>query len=598
MRERTNLGKKVGYGLAIVALLFVLSTLGAPATVDAPGGTLAQLRTKNQLSQSQLGEIDPASETIKLATLGLRGLATQILWDRATHFKKVEDWTNLTATLEQLAKLQPNFITFWKYQSWNLSYNVSVEFDDYHDRYYWVRRGIQFLEQGNEYNRDNPVLEWELGWVLGQKIGRADEKVQYRRLFKADDEYHPEDRPPAKRDNWVVSKDAYLDGIVSIDEKGKDLGKKSPSIFYSSPAKSQMNYSEAIEEEGLFESAVAAWKVAGDEWREFGNVPIQHTQGPILKFNDEEYLTEQVEELTNRLYDMSPGVEARLAEESLASLTPAQIAAFEADPATLDDAQSELRFQANEAVRVTPQRLAEKIAEELPEKAREARELASDIQNTEKRRRFTRNYKDTTNYDYWALRCAFEQTKAAVTARSLIFRARRLFLENGDPVGAKGLYEEAFDRWAEVFEEFPDLKDGEGTTGDDVMVFVYEYNEVLEQLDEQIPDDFPLWEIIETFDVDQVFTEALRNRELERRRLEATDATETEEPASKSESETEPTAGDPPSDAEEPEAAAAEEPPKAEAPAEESAEAKATEAEAVEEASAESAVESAASDAS
>ncbi len=101
-----------------------------------------------------LGEVDPASETIKLATLGLRGVAVNLLWEKANYYKKVEDWTNLTATLEQLAKLQPNFITFWKFQAWNLTYNVSVEFDDYHDRYYYVRRGIQFLRKASTTTLD------------------------------------------------------------------------------------------------------------------------------------------------------------------------------------------------------------------------------------------------------------------------------------------------------------------------------------------------------------------------------------------------------------------------------------------------------------
>ena len=114
-------------------------------------------------------------------------MAVNLLWEKANYYKKVEDWTNLTATLEQLAKLQPNFITFWKFQAWNLTYNVSVEFDDYHDRYYYVRRGIQFLQEGEHYNTDNPQLLWDLGWFVGQKIGRADEYVQYRKLFKADD---------------------------------------------------------------------------------------------------------------------------------------------------------------------------------------------------------------------------------------------------------------------------------------------------------------------------------------------------------------------------------------------------------------------------
>lgn len=573
MRESSNLGRKVGYGLAIIALLFVLSSLGAPATVDSKGGKLAQLRTESGLSQSDLGEIDPASETIKLATLGLRGLAVQILWERATHYKKVEDWTNLTATLEQLAKLQPNFVTFWKYQSWNLSYNVSVEFDDYHDRYYWVRRGIQFLEQGTNYNRDNPVLEWELGWMLGQKIGRADEKVQYRRLFKADDEYHPEDRPPAQRDNWLVSKTAYLDAIESVDEKGADLGKKSPSIFYSSPAKSQMNYAEAIEEEGLFEAAVAAWKTADEEWREFGNVPIQHTQGPVLKFNDEEYLAEQVEEMTEQLGEMFKGAEELVLADVRAAFTDAQRAAIDTPREDRTEEQISLAYEAERELDITPQRIADKIAEVSPEKEREAKELAADIVRTERSRRFTRNYKDTTNYDYWALRCAFEQTKAAQTARTLIFRARRLFKEEANPVEAKELYEESFERWAEVFEEFPDLQDGDGTTGDDVMYFIYEYKDVLEQLDEEVPDDFPLWGIIEDFDVDQKFELQVR----ERLARQATEQPTTEQPSeakSESDAEPEPTPGavEPATEKATDEEAATEEPAQPESPGDSTAE--------------------------
>ncbi len=121
--------------------------------------------TSINLAQVNLGEVDPASETIKLATLGLRGVAVNLLWEKANYYKKIEDWTNLTATLEQLAKLQPNFITFWKFQAWNLTYNVSVEFDDYHDRYYYVRRGIQFLQEGEHYNVRQSATALGLGLV-------------------------------------------------------------------------------------------------------------------------------------------------------------------------------------------------------------------------------------------------------------------------------------------------------------------------------------------------------------------------------------------------------------------------------------------------
>jgi hypothetical protein len=533
MNRRSSFFRKVTYGVIIAMLLFPLSILSAPATVDSKGGKLAQLRAENGLSQAGLGEIDPASETIKLATLGLRGLAVQFLWNNANHYKKVEDWTNLTATLEQLAKLQPNFVTFWKYQSWNLSYNVSVEFDDYHDRYYWVRRGIQFLEQGLGYNRDNPHLEWEHGWVLGQKVGRADEKVQYRRLFKADDEYHPADRPPADRDNWLVSKKAYLEAVRSVDERGKSLDKKSPAIFYSSAPKSQMNYAEAIEDEGLFDTAVAAWKIAQQDWREFGNRPIEHSTGKILVFNDQEFVNKEVERLTAQLEGIVGGLREKVEAEAREKLTLEQKAALEIPPAEQDEKQSQLYYEAQSALEVTPEKLAAKAAELEPSKAREAREVAAELMEKETLARFIRNYKDTTNFDYWALRTEFEQSTAAVSARTLLYRARRLFLEEGDTVQAKELYEEAFARWADVFKEFPALTNQDGTTGDDVMVFIYEYQDVLEQLDEDIPEDFPLWDIIEKFDSEQKLQIPLREH-LQRVRASGgatDDATAAEEPA-------------------------------------------------------------------
>jgi hypothetical protein len=191
-------------------------------------------------------------------------------------------------------------------------------------------------------------------------------------------------------------------------------------------------------------------------------------------------------------------------------MTDAQKAALEIPAADRKEAEQTLAYEAEELLRVTPEKLAKKAAEMAPDKAREAKEIAAELMEKDLLARYINNYKGTTNYDYWALRCEFEQSRAAVAARSLVYRARRLFKEEADPVGAKKLYEEAFDRWAEVLTEFPKLKDGDGTTGDDVMVFIVEYKDVLEQLDEQLADDFPLWDIIEAFDSEQKFEVELR----------------------------------------------------------------------------------------
>jgi hypothetical protein len=118
---------------------------------------LAQLRTQYNLGQSDLGEIDPASEAMKLATMGLRPVAVITLWEKANEYKMKEDWDNLSATLNQIIKLQPNFITVWEFQSHNLAYNVSVEFDDYRQRYHWVKRGISFLDRRNPLQPRKPA---------------------------------------------------------------------------------------------------------------------------------------------------------------------------------------------------------------------------------------------------------------------------------------------------------------------------------------------------------------------------------------------------------------------------------------------------------
>ena len=110
---------------------------------------------------------------MRFATLGLKNIAVTLLWDRANHYKKVEDWANLSATLEQMTKLQPNFYSVWDFQAHNLSYNISVEFDDYRDRYAWVMKGIEFLRQGISYNTREPRLLGRMGWFIGQKISQA-----------------------------------------------------------------------------------------------------------------------------------------------------------------------------------------------------------------------------------------------------------------------------------------------------------------------------------------------------------------------------------------------------------------------------------------
>ncbi len=511
MTERSSFYHKLTYLAGIVVLAFPIVWLSVPATSGRAGGKLAQLRTNYKLAQFDLGKVDPASETIKFATLGLRGVAVNLLWEKANYYKKTEDWTNLTATLEQLAKLQPNFITFWKFQAWNLTYNVSVEFDDYHDRYYYVRRGIEFLQEGVTFNAGNPQLLWDMGWFIGQKIGRADEHVQYRRLFKNDTEFHPADRTPDDRDNWLVGKEWYLKAIDSVDNQGHSLGRKSPRDFYSSPAKSQMNYAEAIEDDGFFEKARRAWMKSAEEWRQFGNVFIEHSTGVRLQLGSQKRLEKEVADLRAKLESMAPGTRAKLVEEKRAALTPEERAILDLPKDKLTIEQSEKRYPLEPKVAVTDREVGERVAKEHPDQKNQALQLTSDIERQDRQLQFTISYKRDANYDYWQTRADFEQTANALEARKLMYDGRAAF-RKADLPSAKKLYEDGFAKWRAVINEFPSIMDDEATTGSDLIDFIKRYRQVLDQLDEKIADDFPLWDVIEKFDKESDFTTEIKER--------------------------------------------------------------------------------------
>ena len=322
MTPQRTFARKVAYVVAIGLLLIPLFLLARPTSTGRPGGKLSQLRETQGLSEAQIGEIDPTSEAMKLSTFGMRGVATAILWHKSMEYQKKKDWTGLAATLNQIIRLEPHFISVWKFQSWNMAYNVSAEFDDYRERYRWVIKGIEFLIQGVGYNDRNPVLYAQVGWDTAQKIGTADEKVQFRKLFKADDEFHNKYHTPSyeERDNWLVGKSWYVKAEKLVSE-GESIGKMGENIFYARRPKCQMEFAKNIESDGQYfgEKAGENWALSHREWtEEFGAMPIRTTfrddNDEIIKIvlNDYDELTAELKILTQELEDMQEGLREKL----------------------------------------------------------------------------------------------------------------------------------------------------------------------------------------------------------------------------------------------------------------------------------------------
>ncbi len=501
MSQDLSFWRKVVYIGVIVLLLFPLFWIGQPATRTSAGGVLARLRADNDLSQAELGEIDPAGESMKLATLGLRNVAANLLWEKSFEYKKKEDWDGLSATLNQITKLQPNFITVWEHQAHNLSYNVSVEFDDYRMRYHWVKKGIDFLVEGIHKNRENPRLLHNTGWITGQKFGRADEHVQFRELFRKDKDFHeslyqngvPIDDAKGwdtRPDNWLVGQLWYQRAERAVDA-GLPLKGKSPLIFHADNPMSRINYSSTIEEEGVLgETAQLAWYEAGKGWTQYGRRPIPTSWGHNVRLGEYDQVNEEIERARQRLEQLAPGVREQIRQEKIAALSPELRAALDIPEEQLTEQNYRQHGEAAAKTAVTHS----EVAQRAPEQDRDAAERAAErLSEQELMSSRVAHYRSIVNYDYWDLRCKAEQTATAVAARELLYKAKRAYdaveLEN-----ARKLYEASWRDWRKIYDEYPRLMDD--ISAEELTSGIKQYQRLLQQLDEEVPADFPLIDLL------------------------------------------------------------------------------------------------------
>ncbi|MCI0360134.1 MAG: hypothetical protein L0211_16775 [Planctomycetaceae bacterium] len=521
MSRNASFVRKVAYIAAIALLLLPLAALSQPATVDpnnpaggSPGGKLSQLRVQYDLSQAELGEIDPASETMKLATLGLRGVATNILWLYAIHHKKVEDWDKLELTVQQIIRLQPNFLEVWDFQAHNLSYNVSVEFDDYRMRYQWVKKGIDFLILGTHYNRQEPGLLNQVGWFTGQKMGRSDEQKQFRRMFRTDKDLHElfrrngvevdqeqaispyrsletgrEERRP---DNWLVARLWFNRAVDAVTSSNRPIRGKSPLLFYSGGPMSLINGSAATQKDGYFgELSQISWQRAADDWRAYGDRELPATEGFMFRLNELEERRDRIKQLRDQIDLLAPGVREEITNEKTARLSDAMRAAREkpADKRTPEEMQ--LAYQAEMEIVVRDR----EVFDRAPRDARpEIRTLLEQLDNDEAVAGSIARNRQIVNFEYWRTRCDAERTKLALDARRNVYEADKLFAAGEKFAEARQMYEEAWLAWAQIFKDHAALMDN--AEAQDLIESIGRYRDLLNQLDERFPADFVLNDLL------------------------------------------------------------------------------------------------------
>lgn len=500
--------RKLFYLVAIVLTLIPLYYIGQPAVyqdnrVTSAGGTLSQIREKYDLGQGDLGKLDPASESARLATLGMRGVAAAIMWYKANQYKNEHNWDRFSASLNQIALLQPHFIKVWEFQAHNLAYNTSVEFDDYRQRYAWVKRGMEYLSEGIDFNRRDANLPFFQGMMFGQKLGKADEQLQYRKLYSADKDFHDEleaegfnvrqedglgaDRLP---DNWLTGR-LWYKRAESVLESGSILNnfRKSPLHFYSSAPLTLMNYSEAIEKEGILdERAKFAWKRSDLSWSNFGEREIPTTWGHNIRLKDLSESVKRLEELRKQFAAFTGDLYSKAYDERFQKLTPEERISLE----TPDDKKSDRQFMVALTARQKVEPNPTDVAKLLPPETRvEGLELALRIEQETAYREHVDNYRNQVNYNYWETRALAEQSDVAIAARQSLFDAEKL-LSDAELDEALKKYDDSWVQWKRLFDTYPILMVDE--SGDEVLDAIRRYQRAL---DRELSNDFILKEFID-----------------------------------------------------------------------------------------------------
>ena len=137
MNNLTSQQRKLIYLVGIIILLIPIIVLGLPSDGKngVGGGVLSQLRSKYELGETDLGDVDASSAAMNLVLLGMRGVAVNMLWMDLDMQKDMKRWAEMQATTESIVRLQPHYEKVWDFNGWNLAYNTSAEWDAVPDRY-------------------------------------------------------------------------------------------------------------------------------------------------------------------------------------------------------------------------------------------------------------------------------------------------------------------------------------------------------------------------------------------------------------------------------------------------------------------------------
>ncbi len=520
---KSSFARKLMYmGMALVLFAVILVIRGP----------IERERAAHKLSEATLGNVDPTSSTMLVVLGGMRGIASNILWKQAIDLQREHDWARLEVVVDSITRLEPHFISVWTFQGWNQAYNVAAEWDQVADKYYWIKKGIKFLQRGTEFNEQSPELRWDVGWTYFHKIGRADESEQLRQLFRADNAPEVDSAGRVQEafnrdslDNYFASHDWFNQAVNKCDGppllKPKRMGEVA---FRSYPSHALINYAIYMEKEGHFDEQIKAdWLHALQNLERFANHDYEFTKGravhldypPDIKGdlyratsvltdsrNLNELLGKGVENLTagqqqqvpadwEKLLAIARRMINDLNKTTIAYLPAGASAAYDSMEATLKKMEG-----VDRNVLTQPGAAGDAARTLLAEFAAPADKFG---RLADEELYWTDRYASMINYRYWQERAVCEHEWDTINARHHFYDGEKLH-KAADLEKAEAEFEAGLKLWKSVIEKFERVRDDD-LTAEETAAIVKTYLNVRNQLDrpDLKPEDIPFKEWVDRF---------------------------------------------------------------------------------------------------
>jgi hypothetical protein len=226
-RSASSQRKLIYFGSILVLFgitIFVRGVVAMPADLNNIGKwSIREQSDRLDLVETKQGDVELDGSVIRLLLTGSRGLAICALWISANEKQVRQEWNAMELQIKQIMKLQPHFLTPWLFQSWNLTYNVSVAMDKLGDMYFYIARGIKLLAEGESINRYNPDMRYAIAFYYQNKFTYSDKVTTLRCLLELSC------IPKDERDETVLL--SRKDGRDEIDlEKLKAFCEKNPTL--------------------------------------------------------------------------------------------------------------------------------------------------------------------------------------------------------------------------------------------------------------------------------------------------------------------------------------------------------------------------------